>query len=146
MFKPLVTNGWGFGMVAGTVRHPQLPARDWFVYAPISLSFLDDRLVIHNNIGWLREGLAENGERGRHRATWGVGSETRLGERAFLIAEVFGQNQGRASHQIGIRYWIVPDRIQLDATYGNKAGDRIEDRWFSIGLRLLSPPLINRGR
>ena len=27
LFKPLATNGWGLGLVAGTVRHPQLPAR-----------------------------------------------------------------------------------------------------------------------
>ena len=146
LFKPLETNGWGFGMVAGTVRHPQVGARDWFAYVPISLSFAEDRVVIHTNIGWVREGLGGDGRRGRHRATWGVGSETRLAERAWLIAEVFGQHQGRASHQVGLRYWIVTDRVQLDATYGNKAGDRLDDRWFSIGLRLLSPPFIPGGR
>ena len=137
LFKPLEPNGWGMGLVAGTVRHPQLPARDWFAYVPMSFSFVDDRFVVHVNAGWLREG-----ESGRQRGTWGIGSETRLHPRLFFIAEVYGQNEGKASHQVGVRYWIVRDRVQLDATYGNIAGDRITDRWFSIGLRLLSPAFL----
>ena len=134
LIKPLQTNGWGLGVVAGTVNHPHLRARDWYAYAPISTSFLDDRIVVHTNLGIVREG--DSGER---RATWALAVETKLGESAFLIAEVFGQDKGRASHQLGVRYWIVPNHVQLDATYGNTAGDRLADRWFSVGLRLLSP-------
>ena len=137
LFRPLETNGWGMGLVAGTVRHPQLPSRDWFAYVPTSFSFVDDRFVVHTNIGWLRDG-----ESSRHRMTWGVGSETRLADRTWLIAEVFGQHQGKPSHQIGLRHWIVADRIQVDLTYGNRSGERVEDRWFSIGLRLLTPAFL----
>ena len=96
-----------------------------------------DRVVVHTNLGGVREGGS-----GQRRATWGVGTETRLAERTFLIAEVFGQDRGRASHQVGVRYWIIPDRVQLDATYGSRAGERPDDRWFSVGLRLLTPPFL----
>ena len=41
-----------------------------------------------------------------------------------------------------MRYWIVKDRVQMDATVGNRLDTTTEDRWFSIGLRLLSPPFI----
>ena len=72
--------------------------------------------------------------------TWGLGTEAQLTERTWLIAETFGQNQGKPFHQLGLRHWLVPDRIQLDATYGNRNGGG--ERWFSIGLRLLTPAFL----
>ena len=137
LVKRLDTNGWGVALVGGTNRHPNLGVRDWFVYAPVSVSLFDDRVVVHTNVGGIREG-----ESGHYRATWGVGSETKLSERAFLIAELFGQGRRRASHQVGVRYWIVLNHVQLDATYGNTASDGSADRWFTLGLRLLSPAFL----
>lgn len=110
---------------------------DLYAYVPASFSFRDDRLVVHTNLGWLHERAT-----GRDRMTWGVGSETRLSERAWLIAEAFGQNQGKAFYQFGLRYWLVPNRVQIDTTYGSRAGLGAEQRWFSIGLRLLSAPFL----
>jgi len=37
----------------------------------------------------------------------------------------------------------VPDLAQLDATYGNRNGGESGERWFSIGLRLLSEPFLS---
>ena len=138
LFKPLETNGWGWGLAAGTVRHngPE-NGRDWYAYVPVSHSLFDDRLNLHLNVGWLRDGLLR-----RHFMTWGIGSETRLSERTWLIAETFGQNEGRPFYQAGLRYWIVPDHVQIDATYGNRFGAGGSERWFSIGLRLLSPAFL----
>jgi hypothetical protein len=139
LFKPLEPNGWGFGLAMGTARHPQADGggRDWYAFVPASFSFNDDRFVLHNNLGWLREQ-----ETKRHRLTWGVGSETQLTGRTWLIAETFGQNQGKPFYQLGLRHWIVPDRVQIDTTYGNRAGSGSPERWFSIGLRLLSVPFL----
>jgi hypothetical protein len=135
LFKTMDTNGWGIGLAVGTVRHPQADTRDWYAYVPTSFSFRDDAVVVHTNVGWLREG-----EPRHNRLTWGLGTEAQLTERTWLIAETFGQNQGKPFHQLGLRHWLVPDRIQLDATYGNRNGGG--ERWFSIGLRLLSVPFL----
>lgn len=135
IFKPLETNGWGLGLAAGTVRHARTDARDWFAYVPTSFSLRDDAVVIHTNVGWLRDGEAR-----RDRATWGLGTEARLAERTWLIAETFRQGGGRPFHQFGLRHWLVPERIQVDATYGNRNGGG--ERWFSIGLRLLTEPFL----
>ena len=137
IFKPLEPNGWGIGLAAGTVRHPRTASRDWYAYVPTSFSFRDDAVIVHTNLGWLREGEAQ-----RDRLTWGLGTEARLAERTWLIAETFGQNQGKPFHQLGLRHWLVPDRVQLDATYGNRNGAGNGERWFSIGLRLLSVPFL----
>lgn len=138
LLKPLETNGWGIGLAAGTVQHARPPAgRDWYAYVPVSQSLLDDKLVLHLNLGWLRDGEAR-----RHRMSWGLGSETQVHERVFLIAEAFGQNHGKPSYQAGVRYWVVPNRVQVDATYGNRFGSGSDQRWFSLGLRLLTPAFL----
>ncbi|MDR0251248.1 MAG: hypothetical protein LBI35_08105 [Burkholderiales bacterium] len=145
LFKTLEPNGWGWGLVAGNVRHPDVHTDrsvmgDLYAYVPTSFSFRDDRVVLHTNLGWLREK-----ESVRHRMTWGAGTEIQLeqlGERIWLIAETFGQNHGRPFYQAGLRYWLVQDRVQIDATYGDQLGSSTKARWFSLGLRLLSPAFL----
>lgn len=137
IFKPLEANGWGMGIAAGMVRDLRADASDWYAYVPTSFSFRDNAVVVHTNLGWLREG-----ETRRNRLTWGVGTEVRLAEHTWLIAETFGQDQDQPFHQLGLRHWLVPDRIQLDATYGNRNGSGSGERWYSVGLRLLSVPFL----
>ncbi|MNR83535.1 hypothetical protein D3C72_143150 [compost metagenome] len=138
LLKPLETNGWGAALTVGTDRHPQAGnGRDWYATVPLSFSFNDDRFVLHTNTGWLR---AQDSK--RNLLTWGIGSETQLSERSWLIAETFGQNRGKPSYQMGLRHWLVPNRIQIDTTYGNRYGSDSSQRWFSIGLRLLSLPFL----
>lgn len=134
IFKRMETNGWGVGLAVGTVRHPQfhVNGRDWSAYVPASFSFHDDQVLLHTNLGWLR------GQESKiHAATWGVGSEIQFTERTWLIGEIFGQNHGPPLYQAGFRYWIVPNRVQVDTTFGNRFDNNLEDHWFTIGLRLL---------
>jgi hypothetical protein len=142
LFRTLEPNGWAWGLTVGNVRHPQINSSnnligDVYVNVPATVSFRDDRLLVHTNIGWLREK-----ETGTHRMTWGVGTEAQLTPSTWLIAETYGQNQGRPFYQMGLRHWLVPNHVQIDATYGNRAGSSTQERWFSIGLRLLSPAFL----
>ena len=137
--RPLEANDWVIGPAAGMVRHSQADAgkQDWYTNVPPGFSFRDDAVVVHTNVGWLREG-----ETRRNCLTRGLGTEVELAEQIWLIAETFGQNQGKPFHQLGLRHWLVSDRVQLDATYGNRNGSGSGERWFSIGLRLLSVPFL----
>ena len=137
IFKSMEPTGWGIGLAAGMVRHPQVDGSDWYASVPASFSFKDDHFVLHTNMGWLHEQ-----ETGRHRLTWGIGSETKLAERTWLIAETFGQNQGKPLYQMGVRHWILPNSVQIDMTYGNRIGSNADEQWFSIGLRMLSMPFL----
>lgn len=139
LFRTMAPNGWGAGLVVGVDRHPDKPDSpiDPYAYVPTSFSFNDDRFVLHANLGWLNERVI-----GRHRFTYGLGSETQLSPRVYLVAEAFGRNEGKPSMQFGIRYWIVPNHVQIDATYGNRFGIDPNERWLSIGLRLLSVPFL----
>lgn len=139
LIKPLETDGWGMGVAVGTIRHPHGAgsARDWYTYVPASFSFAGDKLVLHSNVGWMDAASA-----GTRYATWGLGSETRLAEHTWLIAETFGQDRRKPSYQFGLRHWVVPNRVQIDVTYGNRMGSGTQERWISFGLRLLSPPFL----
>ena len=143
LLKPLAANGWGAAITGGMVQHRPFggiaSVRDMYVNVPLSFSFADDRFVLHTNTGWLHDGASR-----RHIATWGVGTETQLSERVGLVAEAFGQVSRASFYQLGLRFWIVPNRVQIDTTYGNRIGSTHGDqgRWFSIGLRLLSPAFL----
>jgi hypothetical protein len=141
ILRPLETNGWGVGLAVGMDRHPQRPEADsWpgdtYFYVPLSASFYDDAWVAHLNAG------AVHHRGGDNQGTWGFGNEIRLGESAFFIPEIYGNDRGRPFYQLGVRYWIIRDRLQVDATFGNRLDSNTEQRWFSIGLRILSPPFL----
>lgn len=140
--KPLETNGWGWGIAAGTDRHLHREAGngwpgDMFLNVPASLSFRDDGIVVHLNGGAVRR-------RDLHRdiGTWGLGSEIRLRDDLFFLPEAFGSDRGRPFYQVGVRYWIVKDQLEIDGTFGNRlVGDGAE-RWFTIGLHAQWPPFL----
>ncbi len=136
LFKPLESNTWGIGLAAGTVRHPEVnPGPNLlgnsYVYAPMSYSLFDDGVVLHANLGWLRDRAS-----GRSNSTWGMGGEFKLSERLLAIAESFGDDRVKPYWQLGARYAIVPDRVQVDATVGQQLNGPREGRWISFGLRL----------
>jgi hypothetical protein len=75
VFKPLATNTWGAGFVAGTGRDPALAGtsaevRSYYAYLPLSRSLARDRVVLHQNTGWVyQRGAGEASFRGRHALT-----------------------------------------------------------------------------
>ena len=143
LLRPLQTNGWGLAMALGMARDPQREAgggHDAYAYIPVSFSLADDRVVLHTNLGWLREQDSR-----RNHMTWGLGSETQLLAHTWLIAETYGQGQGKPFYQFGLRHWLVPERVQVDATFGSRLSSHSQigsQRWVSIGLRLLSPAFL----
>ncbi len=93
-----------------------------------SVSFRDDAVVLHANAGALNDRLAS-----RIHGTWGLGVEILLNSRLYGIAESYGQKSERPSKQLGLRYWVQPNRFQIDSTLGAQRGRT----WLSMGIRLL---------
>lgn len=136
LFKPLTTNGWGLGLAVGRVLHPEIhpgpnQLGNTYAYVPLSLSLRDDRIVVHGNLGWLRDQAS-----GRDFMTWGLGGEFQTGSpRLQLIAETFGDDKNNPYWQTGVRWALIPQLLQLDATTGQQAGGQGSTRWLSFGLR-----------
>ncbi|MCX7960980.1 MAG: hypothetical protein N2653_05315 [Burkholderiales bacterium] len=142
LFRTLEPGGWSWGLVVGTVRHPRLDRERWllgdlYAYVPATFSFREDRVIVHTNLGLLHEQASD-----RRFLTWGLGTELQLAAGTWLIAEAFGRNEGRPFYQAGVRHWIVRDRVQIDATFGDRLGRGGAERFFSIGVRLISPPFL----
>jgi hypothetical protein len=139
LFKTLEPNGWSVGLVAGGIRHPAdgKSVSELYSYVPASFSYFNDKMVLHTNVGTLHNTLNSS-----TRGTWGIGSETSFAENTWFIAEAFRQKSGRPFFQAGVRHWIVPNHVQIDATYGNRFGTASNERWFSIGVRLITPAFL----
>ena len=140
LFKTLETNGYSYGLaVGGVVRSrgaaDQVP--NYYAYVPFTRSMLDDRWFVHANLGVQRAGATP-----QDGMTYGIGTEYGINARTYLMVETYGDNHHRNSYQGGVRYWVVPNRVQIDATVGTVAGDYGGGRWFSIGMRFLTPAFL----
>ena len=135
LLKPLETNGAGLALTLGALRVS--PPRGHDVTSPYlnaigSFSFADDRVVLHANLGAIRDKVAN-----LSRGTWGAGAEILLSApRWYAIAETYGQRGEKPTLHGGVRYWVVPNRVQIDATVGRQNAEP-ERRFHSIGLRVL---------
>jgi len=141
IFLPLEPNGFGLGFAGGiqSKTGPEASAKPIdisYLYVPMSQSFLDDRVVLHLNVG-----ASYDRNEKRSFRTWGLGSESALTPRVYLILETFGDGTGAPFRHGGFRFWLIPSRLQLDTTVGARAGDR-DSRWISIGMRVLFPPSV----
>lgn len=135
LLRPLAPNGWGWGVAVGTVRHADIdPGPNlWgntYLNLPASWSFRDDRIVLHANLGWLRQRLT-----GQYNLTWGLGGEFELLPRLAAIAEAFGDHRHQPFGQAGLRWSVLPGLLQIDGTVGGQGPGGPFGRWWSIGLR-----------
>lgn len=135
LFRPLETNGWGIGFALGTVKHPGVTPGpnqygNTYSYVPLSMSFLDDKLIMHINAGVLHDRDSR-----QNNLTWGVGSEYKLSPRLLGVAEVYGDNRDNPFGQVGFRFSVIPNLFQVDTTLGRQLDSSSENRWISFGVR-----------
>lgn len=135
LFRPLETNNWGWGLALGSIRHPEITPGpnmlgNTYAYIPVSVSLNDDRAIIHANFGWLKDKAS-----GLDSISWGIGGEFKLHPRLLGIAETYGDNRGYAYGQVGLRYSVIPDLFQVDATFGQQFSGEGDSHWFSFGIR-----------
>ncbi len=110
--------------------------KDYYLNVPVTVPLGQDRFL-HFNAGWVRHQAL-----GVSRATWGVGGELPLTARLIAIAETYGEATTGTRYQLGLRMWVIPQRVQIDTTYGNQFGQSERERWLTVGVRLLSPAFL----
>ncbi|HJV93888.1 MAG TPA: hypothetical protein VJ572_10425 [Azonexus sp.] len=135
LFKSLEVNGWGIGFALGKVYHPEITPGpnqlgNSYAYVPFSASFKDDHIVMHVNLGWLRDRASKEDS-----VTWGIGGEFRVSPRLAAIAETYGDHRSTPYGQVGLRIAVVPDLFQIDATAGRQFNGVGDNQWLSIGIR-----------
>lgn len=141
LFRRLEGDDWAIGLVAGgTKSSPSSRSGPsiLYTYVPLTVARFDSRLILHFNAG-----ANHNYENGKSAVNWGAGTEIAVwGERAYFIGEVYDDTQKRTEYQVGLRVWLVPNRVQIDTTYGGQFGVPNSGHFFTVGLRLLTPPFL----
>jgi hypothetical protein len=116
VFKPLEAGGWGVGLVlADQFRAGRGMDGDISANVPLSFSLRDDSVLLHLNAGVVRALATRSTD-----ATWGIGAEFKLNPRNSLTAEAFGQQRNGSRYQFGFAHQLIPDHLQIDATWGNR--------------------------
>jgi hypothetical protein len=131
-------------LVAGTVvrAHGAVAALnadrvgEFYGYVPATFTVVPDRAWVHLNLG-----VRYRGDGAGAFALWGAALETVVLGPVTAIAEAYGDAPDPAFMQGGIRLTVVPDRLQIDATYGRRIPDGADDEWATVGLRILTPQL-----
>lgn len=137
VFHALERNGWGIGLTtAYQFRQGEGRAGDVSVLVPVSVSLLDDKVLVHMNGGWTH---ARSTGRGDGFAA--AGAEWALQPVLSLTLEAYGTRRSHAFAQVGMSYTVIPDRIALDAGIGRRIGHAGAERYVTAGLTLTSPAL-----
>jgi len=137
LFQEMAPAGVGWGLAVGKIAHPSAAAGPnlWgnhYAYLPISFLGQNGRQALHVNFGALRYDTTRE-----TRGTWGLGLEQHATERLHLIAETFGDHRSQPFFQAGVRYFVVKDLLQIDATLGGQLDGPTSGRWISVGVRYL---------
>ena len=120
LLKPLETGGYGLAFSVGAIGEQA------YANGIASFSFFQDWSVVHANVGYLE-----------NRPVFGVGLEQLLvAPRVYGILETYGARSEKPTVHGGLRFWVMPNRFQVDSTYGVQQSDPVH-RFFTIGLRLL---------
>jgi len=136
---PVQDGQWGISSTVGTIRstnNRNVSTQDNYINIPLTQSLFNNRFI-HINVGGVHHVM-----QGTTQATWGLGLEYPLSSQLILISESFGEKKTASKYQVGLRFWIVPQRLQLDTTYGNAWQGTQQDRWMTIGLRVLTAPFL----
>ncbi len=97
MFREPRNNRAGFGLVAGTLL---APFGQFYTYVPVTLSLLEERVVLHDNAGYtLERNETVDGDqhynKEEHFFTWGARTDMALAGPVTLLGAIFGETPKR---------------------------------------------------
>ncbi len=105
LLRRMEPNGWGVGLVLGNVRHPAINRDrnllgDVYGYVPASFSYLDDRFVLHVNVGVVGEVQGDAGS-SAHQFTVGVNQNLSKRTKVYAFFTRVGDDSGSKLYSNG---------------------------------------------
>ena len=125
------------GLAFGIMRPRHGAAGADFIYLPYSLSFADDALIVHANLGWIK-----NRASGFNRTTWGLGMEYGLANRVSVFAEAFGDDVVRPIIHTGFNISLISNKLNVNITGGRDLAVDPDHNFYSIGLNVYGLPSV----
>ncbi len=94
----------------------------------LTKGWLDDQLHLHVNMGRLFQQQAHDNW------TTGIAAQWQLVSSQWIFAELFREAAGRPNYQLGYFVEVLPERLQLDVSYGNKLHEKGRESFISAGF------------
>ena len=99
-----------------------------------SLPLFDNTLWLHANLG-ARNAPGEDGR--RWAGLWSVAAQHKLARRTEAFAELGGSNRsGERLAQIGLRQWLVREKVAADIGLGRRHGEGEGQRFVALRLSI----------
>lgn len=127
--KPLQINDYGVtAEVAYEFASGSSLRGDTHVNFALTKSHMDDNVLIHFNLGRLLRYEQSNDW------TAGVALQLETLENHWVFVEGYREERGRPLYQVGYLTEILPERLQLDISYGNRLSTKGGQDLFTAGL------------
>lgn len=94
----------------------------------LTKSWFDDQFLLHFNTGQVFREQAHNDW------TSGVAAQWEVAQSQWLFAELYRETAGRPFFQLGYFVEVLPDRLQLDVSYGNRFHEKGSESFVSAGF------------
>jgi hypothetical protein len=132
LFKPINNGDYGAGLAFGAIRTEHGLADVDYVYLPISFQSGDGNLTTNINLGWTKNS-------GQNQTTWGIGSQYAWNKYISSFGEIFGNDRSDPTVHLGISIFVIPNYLQLDATYGRNMANSTDKNFYTLGFDLFLP-------
>jgi hypothetical protein len=128
-------NAIGYGLAVskewGELKANNDSSQETLFTAISTVPLAGDDLLLHLNLGYLKYSDQTLTDESLFKA---AALDYSLNDRFGLSVETYSGVQDSLSWRVGARYILVPDFLQIDASYGSDYGTFNESRAFTIGL------------
>ncbi len=135
IFQPLTDHSAAYGVAGsrefGRLRRTGESSQETLVTAIASLPLKGEDLLLHLNLGYLQYRDQTLRDSSVFKA---AALDYSLNERFGLSVETFSGVADSLSWRVGARYTLIPDFLQLDASYGSDYGTFQASRVFTLGF------------
>lgn len=146
LLLPRASRRWSVGFVLGTGRDPGLSGVrnsgfNVYAYVPLSAAFLGDRLIVHQNIGYLYDHRTGS-ENDKDWLTTASRADIFLRKYFAIVGEIYDSAGSDAEYQLGVRWWGRPGAVQFDLSYGGLLKTAAEAAGWTLGVSLTTPRIL----
>ena len=117
------------------------PGWNVYSYLPVTTSFARQRLILHNNIGYLYDHRTGH-HNDRQLLTVATRADVFIRKYFVAVGEIYDSSGSESEFQLGIRTWARPNRVELDLSYGGFLTRQRRAAGWTLGLALTTPPIL----
>lgn len=135
IFQDFTSDSPGFGLAAsrewGRLKSTNESSQETLLTTIASVPLSSEDLLLHLNLGYLQYSDQTQNDNSIFKA---AALDYSLNERIGFSVETYSGVEDALSWRIGARYTLIPDFLQIDASYGSDYGTFQNARAFTLGF------------